>query len=66
MNTIKHLKMVHGRKEAGMINTFCKGVGCILKSGCLRWMKMPLTSDDNSSVIDKCDEESRELYVAGE
>ena len=45
-----------------MISTFCKGIGCLLKHGCLRWLRSPIIPKDSETIVDKCDEETRELY----
>jgi len=49
-----------------MISTFCRGIGCLLKNGCLRWLRNPLPAAKDDHVIEKCDEESRDLYVTKE
>ena len=47
-----------------MFSVLCKGICCVLKTKCLRWLHYATKGkDDDQTIISKCDEESRDLYA---
>ena len=51
---------------AGSYNIYCKGIRCLLRQGCKRYLQGLHNADNESSEnvwIDSCDEEHRDFFV---